>query len=303
MEAAPRWTSGDHRDHGDHGDIVVGLASHDGWERPLDWAVDEARLEGRDLTIVHAMDGPESLWRTPAGHEGRIGVLDRPARPQLFLDDARAHALLRAPGLIVHEVLHSGGPREVLAATASDAHLLVIGARHRRHLWSRLVGSVSASIARRPPSAVVVVHAYRRGDGHDGHDGVLVGVDDTGGSQSALRFAFAQASLRGWPLTVMHVAPERISAGRLQEPAGEERLHLANALAGASEDHPDVVVRTAVEQGDPARRLLEAGRTMALVVVGAHHGRAISDVLVGSVVMPVVELARCSVAVVPHRAP
>jgi nucleotide-binding universal stress UspA family protein len=292
MEAAP----GSMR--ADHGDIVVGLDTHDGWERPLDWAVDQAVLEGRALTIVHAMDGPESLWRSPGGHETRIGVLDRPAPPQLFLDDARVRALTRAPELIVHEVLHSGGPREVLSATASDAHVLVIGARHRGHMWPRLVGSVSASIARRPPSAVVVVHADPR---DDRHDGVLVGVDDTGSSQAALRFAFAQASLHGWPLTVMHVAPETISAGRDAERQQEERLHLANALAGASEDYPDVPVRTVVEQGDPAHCLLAASRATALVVVGAHHGRGISDVLLGSVVVPVVERARCSVAVVPSQ--
>jgi nucleotide-binding universal stress UspA family protein len=277
----------------------VGLDTHDGWERPLDWAVDQAVLEGRALTIVHAMDGPESLWRSPTGHEARLGVLDRPAPPQLFLDAARVRALSRAPELIVHEVLHSGGPREVLAATAADAHLLVIGSHRRRHVWARLAGSVSASIARRPPSAVVVVHDGPR---DDRHDGVLVGVDDSGSSQAALRFAFAQASLRGWPLTVMHVAPEPIAEARNAERQQEERLHLANALAGASEDFPDVPVRTAVTQGDPPHSLLEAARTMGLVVVGAHHGRAVSDVLLGSVVIPVVERARCSVAVVPARA-
>lgn len=277
-------------------DVVVGLDVHDGWEQALDWAVDQAVREGRPLTIVHALDGPESIWRNPAGRDTRIGLLDSPAPARLFLDEARARAQARAPELMVHELLHSGGPREVLAEAASEAHLLVLGARHRHRVWPRLVGSVSASTARRPPCAVVVVHTDQA---HRDRRGVLVGVDDAGGSRSALLFAFRQASLRGWPLTVMHVAPDPITGPG--ERLEVERYHLASAIAGASEEFPDVALRTSLQQGDPAIGLLRAGDAMGLVVVGAHHGRAISDLLIGSVVVPVVERSRCAVAVVPNR--
>lgn len=277
-----------------HGQILVGLDARGGWERPLDWAVDQAVLEHRGLTIVHAVDSAESLWRDPSGHDVRIGVKEAPAPSQLLLDRARARALARAPELVVHQQLSSGTPRGALSTAAADAHLLVVGSRDRRGPWPLLLDSVGAAISRRPPCPTVIVHADHPGTVHRG---VLVGVDDTGASQSALRFAFQQASLRRWPLTVLHVAPEPVLG--VSGDDGQEHLHVANAIAGAGEDFPDVRVRAVIDHGDPSGSLLRAAKSMNLVVVGAHHGRAISDVLAGSVVAPVVHRARCPVAVVP----
>ncbi|MFC7493569.1 MULTISPECIES: universal stress protein [unclassified Nocardioides] len=285
-----------HGTHDGRGAIVVGLDARDTWTRTLDWAVDQALVEKRPLTLVHAVDAAEDLWHDTQGRDTRIGVLPAPSAGQLLLDRARARALERAPRLTVDEVLHSGTPRDVLATAAHDAHLLVIGARNHRGPWVRLFGSTTTAISRRPPCAVVVVrpdHPTRV------HSGVLVGVDDTRHSQAALRFAFVQASLHRWPLTVMHVAPEILLTERPDE-RPEERLHLANALSGTPEDFPDVPLRSVVAYGEPAGCLLDAGRSMNLVVVGAHHGRRMSDVLQGSVVAPLVERARCAVAVVPQ---
>jgi nucleotide-binding universal stress UspA family protein len=195
--------------------------------------------------------------------------------------------------------VHTGSPPGVLAAAAAEAHLLVIGARDHRWLWARVFGTVGTTIARRPPCAVVVVH-----DGHPGRvrRGVLVGVDDTAFSQPALRFAFQQASLHGWPLTVLHVAPDGLIDQRPDD-RELERFHLASALAGETEMFPDVNVTASVVRGEPATCLLRAGAAMNLVVVGAHHGRPASDLLRGSVVVPVVERARSDVAIVPSTRP
>lgn len=291
-EVAP-WTG-----HAAPGAVVVGLDGRDHWSRTLDWAVDQAVLEHRPLTVVHAVEAAEELWHDPQGHDTRIGVAAGPAPAQLLLDRARARALARAPGLAVHGVLQSGGTRDVLATAAADAHLLVAGARGHRGPWARLLGSAGTALARRPPCAVVVVH-----QDHPGrvHSGVVAGVDDTEHSQSALRFAFEQASEHRWPLTVVHVTPQVRPEPRGDRPETRPDLPLATALAGAVEDFPDVPVRTLVEHGDPAGRLLRVGRSANLIVVGAHHGRPISDVLLGSVVRPVVGRAECPVAVVPQR--
>lgn len=278
--------------------VVVGLDSRDSWVHALDWAVDQAVLEHRPLTIVHAVQAAEELWHDPEGRDTRIGVTtSSPA--QLLLDQARARALERAPDLTVHELLQSGSARDVLSTAAADAHLLVIGAREHRGAWVRLFGSAGTAIARRPPCAVVVVH-----HNHPGrvHSGVVAGVDETEHSQSALRFAFEQAAEHRWPLTVVHVTPQVRPGRERRRPDERPDLPLASALSGAAEDFPDVSVRTVVERGDdPAGRLLRAGRSANLIVVGAHHGRPVSDVLHGSVVTPVVSRARCPVAVVPHR--
>uniref|UniRef100_UPI0025F36893 universal stress protein n=1 Tax=Nocardioides sp. TaxID=35761 RepID=UPI0025F36893 len=79
----------------------------------------------------------------------------------------------------------------------------------------------------------------------------------------------------------------------------EERRYLAEAVAGLHETYPDVHVQTVVGRGDPAAGILDAGRRMNLIVLGAHEGRSLADLLLGSVVSPVVEQADCPVAVVP----
>ena len=131
---------------------------------------------------------------------------------------------------------------------------------------------------------------------------VLVGIDDSEHSQPALQFALRHASLRQLPLTVLHAAPGSLAHGS-SPGVDEEHLHLAQAMAGVREalleatGHeregyvPNVVYTCGA--------LLHAGRRMNLIVVGAHHGRTVSDILLGSVVAPVVERAGCPVAVVP----
>ncbi|GAB6987698.1 hypothetical protein JCM10369A_42240 [Nocardioides pyridinolyticus] len=85
------------------------------------------------------------------------------------------------------------------------------------------------------------------------------------------------------------------------EPADEpdQRLAIAEAVAGLREEYPDVPVRTTVERGDPPTVLLRLGNDMHLIVLGTHHRRPIAELLLGSVVVPVVERATCPVAVVP----
>jgi nucleotide-binding universal stress UspA family protein len=275
--------------------IVVGLDATDAWQATVDWAAEEAVLEGRDITLVHAADATEELWHDTGGRDVRIGVKESPTVPELLLDRARARVGRRAPGVTVHGVLRGGNVRQVLHGAAQDAHLLVVGSRRHRTTWSRLFGTHGSAVARRPPCPVVVVHA-----GHPGlvHRGVLVGVDDSEHSQQALQFALRQGSLRQLPVTVLHVAPEPVAAGSSLEVV-EEQLHLAEAMAGVRETYPDVHIETMLAQGEPAAALLRAGRRMNLIVVGAHHGRTVSDVLLGSVVAPVVERAACPVAVVP----
>jgi nucleotide-binding universal stress UspA family protein len=278
--------------------IVVGIDSHDTWQEAVDWAVDQAVRERRDITLVHVADAAEELWRDPAGRETRLGVVQTATASELLLDKARARVAARAPGVPVHAVLLNGGVRNALHSVADDAHLLVVGSRRHRTLWSRLFGTIGSAVVRRPPCPAVVVHSPHPGEIRRG---VLVGIDDTEHSQAALRFAFEQASSRQLPLSIVHVAPEPTYDEPTDEP--ERRLEVAEAVAGMREKYPDVPVRTRVERGDPGPVLLRKARQMHLVVLGAHHHRPVSELLLGSVVAPVVDRATCPVAVVPDAEP
>lgn len=276
------------------GTIVVGVDTHDTWQDAADWAAGQAVLDGRGVTLVHVADTTEEVWHDTGGHDTRIGLARAPSAPELVLEQARTRVVARAPRLAVHTVLRGGGVRGALHEVAQDAHLLVVGARRHRTLWSRLFGSVGSGVVRRPPCPAVVVHTTNPGLVHRG---VLAAIDDTERSAAVLDFAFRHASQRALPLTLLHVAPEPTYGPPEDDP--EERRYLAEAVAGRREIWPDVHVQTIVRRGDPTAEVLDAGRRMNLIVLGVHEGRSLADLLLGSVVSPVVEQADCPVAVVP----
>jgi nucleotide-binding universal stress UspA family protein len=131
---------------------------------------------------------------------------------------------------------------------------------------------------------------------------VVVGVDDSGLSASAIAFAFAQASRWDRPLVALHALPagwgaflsERVQLADLDERA---RAALAEALAGWQEKFPDVRVSQVISTDHPVRALRGAADRAGLLVLGS-HGRD----SVGSVSTTVLRIAPCTVAVVTPTA-
>ena len=72
----------------------------------------------------------------------------------------------------------------------------------------------------------------------------------------------------------------------LADPAtamSQQRLALAESLAGFGEKYPDVSVHTEIDQGMPERYLLRLADEMDMLVVGAHHGTRAEQFMFGSV--------------------
>ncbi|MFC7277710.1 universal stress protein [Paractinoplanes rhizophilus] len=100
---------------------------------------------------------------------------------------------------------------------------------------------------------------------------VLVGVDDTAASYTALDHAAIEAELRGWDLRMMHVqragglrSPPREAGARLLERL-TERVHACS---------PSVTVTSRLTAGSAAPLLLVEAKKANLVVVGHRHGAA-----------------------------
>lgn len=133
--------------------IVVGVDASEHAGRALRWAVEEARLRGADLELVHAVHRPD-VAAMPA-------ALPMPTHGQLTeAADELIDGLLSqvdTDGLTVSRDVRSGGAARVLCARAEGADLVVVGARGLGGFRGLLLGSVTQQVVAHSPRPVVVV--------------------------------------------------------------------------------------------------------------------------------------------------
>jgi len=268
------------------GTIVVGVDASASSLRALDWAIDQARLEHRAITLVHAVNALAPAYTDVATvypEEARAALRED---GQQVLAAARSAIERSAPDLEVHEVFRIDDPRNVLLEMSRDAAMVVLGSRGRGKLRSLLLGSVGVALVRHAHCPVVV---HRPGNPGVVRNGVVVGADGSEESLAVLEFAYREASLRDLPLTVVHCFWDVNPGSYPYNVAGpvadleSERLHLAESMSGMAEKFPDVKVRTAMARGLPQEVLVSLGERMNLLVVGAHQAGRVSRMLFGSV--------------------
>jgi nucleotide-binding universal stress UspA family protein len=146
---------------------------------------------------------------------------------------------------------------------------------------------------------------------------IVVGVDGSGGSRTALEFARDEAVRRGAGVRVLWALPEAeywvtaygMSPSLIEELSGSaERLarDMVEEVVGARGGAVAVPVEVRAVGGSPARVLVSEARDADLLVVG-HRGRGtFRSTLLGSVAMQCVMHAEVPVTVVqatPSRAP
>ena len=288
------------------GTIVVGVDGSDHAKRALDWAAEQAALEGRPLTVVHVADGDALPPRARAGYAGAEPqpVPDPLSTARAIVHDAVALVEAARPGLEVVGAPLAGDPRQQLVELSQTAHMIVVGSRGRGTFASMLLGSVSVSVAKHAKCPVVVT---RPGPHGVVKDGVLVGADGTAESLPVIEFAFLQASLRQVPLTVMHTSFDVSAAvatldhsGTTPEEPADLRMLLSESVAGLSEKFPDVHLTLELGYGLADECLTRGLRPRDLIVVGRQPVHLVSSLLASSVSTSVLERSDSPVAVVPE---
>lgn len=152
------------------GTIVVGVDGSAGGYAALRWALDEARLRGTKLRVVHVYHPPQlPLTEAGVGAAGGLGVpvlaetadeLGRAAEAEatsLIEEGLRRAGSDSTRGLEIERAALQGPTAQTLIDSASGAELLVVGSHGRGGFLGLLLGSTSQQCAQHPPCPVVIL--------------------------------------------------------------------------------------------------------------------------------------------------
>ncbi|MGY1607534.1 MULTISPECIES: universal stress protein [unclassified Geodermatophilus] len=292
-------------------EVVVGTDGSAGARTALAWGLQEARLHGTAVRLV-------TVWpqdRPPHAHDGGLGRpdvadLEAEVRSRMEVETAEVAASTGSEAVPVHPEVRHGHPVQQLVDAAGEDGLLVVGSRGRGPLRGALLGSVGQQCAQHARGPVVVVRDDESTHGAVPRQGtasrVLVGVDGSAESVAAMRFAAAEARLRGAELHVVHAWTDTVSGyggppwavpeTTLREQAdGTLRRAVHDAWDGEA---PGVQLRAEILEGVEWDVLTEVADSADLLVVGSRGRTAWSGLLLGSVSLRCIAYSPCPVAVV-----
>ncbi len=245
--------------------IVVGYDGSAQSRTALEWAVAQAMLEHRTLHLVHCW-----IWPLFTDDLGPVeGVADSGLRhaAEAIVAEGEAEARRLAPELDLKASLISGVSSAILDRMSRNAHLVVVGSRGLGGFMGLLVGSVSLKLANTASCPVVVVRQQT-----DATGSVLIGLDGSPKSDTALDDAIALAALWKAPLKLMHVRDDIRLFGRNHSyPGSDVRAMqiLAAAALRVRAAAPGVEIESVLVTGHSvAGTILEAAESARIVVVG-----------------------------------
>jgi nucleotide-binding universal stress UspA family protein len=241
--------------------IVVGVDESGPSDAALTWAMQRAIRVNCPVTLVHTV---YDTWMA----EG-YGYYDSIVNAEKkLLVDAQVKATALAPNVALRtELRHGAAPFE-----------------------GEIFGSVSLQVAALARCPVAIVPEMTDPAGLT-RSGVVVGVDGSADSVAAVAIAAAEADRTGQELTAVYAPPTPsdtnlrfIPTQAVDERLDEERIVLAEAVAGLGERYPDLIVHQRIERdAHPARALVAAAHTAQLLVVGSHGRGALARLMMGSV--------------------
>jgi nucleotide-binding universal stress UspA family protein len=287
--------------------VVVGLDRSDQGRAAVEYAAARAVRRHRPLRVVHAFEPSQYAVASTAGWAPDLhGVLRNSA--QRLVDETTEVLAMVYPDLEVQTRLEPGSAVEMLVEESEHAETVVVGSRGSGGFTDLVIGSTTLHVASQARCPVVAVPSPLGGEAP--RHGVVVGVDGSALSESAIEFSLEVASELGEPLVALHAwtDPARLGPGVMlplvYDPglvADEEGLVLAESMAGWAEKYPDVRIENKVTRGHAVHALITEARHARLLVVGS-RGRGSVRSMIGSVSHGVLHHATGPVAVVHQRA-
>lgn len=150
--------------------IVVGVDGSAQSERALRWGLDEARLRGVPLDVVHVWEAPP-LGAVSAGYAPGLGpmpvdmadysetlkAVEEAARtvPERMVEELGS----AAEGVEIRTQVVQGSPADVLADASKEADLVCVGTQGHGRVAELVMGSVTRDLVHRARCPVLVVPA------------------------------------------------------------------------------------------------------------------------------------------------
>ena len=136
---------------------------------------------------------------------------------------------------------------------------------------------------------------------------VVVGVDGSRASRTALTWAAAEASdhradlvvLNVWERTILPpIGSDSVPRGDVSNAGDDVAQDLVNLIKEELGEDPGVLVQPSVRQGNAAQVLIEQSANADLLVVGTRGHGGFAGLVLGSVSQHVAAYAKCPVVVV-----
>jgi nucleotide-binding universal stress UspA family protein len=297
--------------------IVVGVDGSESSLQALRWAVTEAGRHAAELVAVTTWTALPPPIVSPYVDVSKIGSrTDAPSAAERALKDVLEDAVANRLSVAVQTVATEGHPAKVLMEHSWHADLLVVGARGRGSVAGWLLGSVSQELLRHSSCPVAVVRSPQGEEGAmqspETHTSewsrVVVGIDGSDSSKSALRWAAEEAKVHGVELTVASVwapLPAAVapydSTGFGASSLDPERLAAAildDTVEEVLGEYSGLVLRREVRGGNTAKALIDLSAGADVLVVGSRGHGGFVGMLLGSVSQHVAAHAGCTVVVV-----
>ena len=296
--------------------VIVGI---DGSERDatcIAWGAGAAMRTGRPMVLVHALNltaelvAPDLIGGSVPAMDGGTDTLLQAALGNLALarrdSGELPTAVARFPDVQVSGTSPVGSSDRELIAASEGAHLLVVGSRRVAGFERLILGRSALAVAMHAHCPVVILP---EGSRTDAEGPVVVGVDGSPASQTALDRAFWIAHLRDTSVRIVTTWNVEAVDGMVVTTPGTDawrsvenryRSVVEKQLSLVPRDWSDIPHEVAVVRGSPAKVLTEVTARSSLLVVGSRGRGGFRGMLLGSVTHKVLETATCPVMVVRH---
>lgn len=281
--------------------VVVGVDGSESSDAAARWAAEMAARLHSPLYIVSAVREP-TFYMAEEAIAVPVEVWNQQKEnARKIVDDLSESLVGIHPDLAVSTEVVVMSAAALLKECSHTARLVVVGNSGSGAVSSFLLGSTAKAVAHNADCPVVV---WR--EGRSTFDApVVVGVDGSAASESAVGHAFEVASALGVALVAVHSWSPASKAGGVALPyfvdwpayEREEAALLSESLAGWAEKYPDVQINRELRQGNASHTLVDLSAQSQLVIVGSHGRGSIASLVLGSTGANLVHHAHCPVMI------